>query len=129
MLNNVVLMGRLTADPTMRHTYTNNVPVASFSIAVDRRFIQGREKEVDFFNVVAWQTTAEFACNHFTKGQPIVVQGRLQQRTWTDEATGTKRYAVEVVAETLHFAGFKRENEHSEPAFNEEFNPYAEDAA
>ncbi|MCL1842800.1 MAG: single-stranded DNA-binding protein [Defluviitaleaceae bacterium] len=128
MLNKVLLMGRLTADPILRHTRTNNVPVASFAVAVDRRLIKDREKETDFFNVVAWQSTAEFVNKNFTKGQMICIEGRLQQRSWTDEATGQKRYAVEVIAESVHFAGHKKESQHSDAGYSEDFNPYDEAA-
>ena len=128
MLNNIVLMGRLTADPVMRSTKTNNIPVASFSIAVARRLIKDKEKETDFFNVVAWQSTAEFVTKHFTKGQMVCLQGRLQQRSWFDEVTNAKRYAVEVVAESVHFAGFQRDSQHSEAGYGEDFNPFDEAA-
>ena len=109
MLNNSVLMGRLTADPILRHTRTDNIPVISFSLAVDRQFSKGPEKETDFINLVAWRGTAEFINKYFTKGQPMCVKGRLQQSKWTD-AEGNNRSAVEVVAESVFFAGFKRED-------------------
>jgi single-strand DNA-binding protein len=129
MLNRVVFIGRLTADPVFRRTNTKNIPVASFAIAVDRRLIKGREKETDFFNVTAWQATAEFVNNHFKKGHPICVEGRLQQRSWIDEATNTKRYAIDVVAESVHFAGFKRDAQNSDAGYGEEFNAPYSDAA
>ena len=128
MLNKVMFLGRLTADPILRHTYTNQIPVASFSIAVDRRLIKDKDKETDFFNIVAWQGTAEFVNKHFTKGQPICVEGRLQQRDWTDDQ-GIKRYAYEVVAESVHFAGFKKEDsQNNAVGYDEDFDPYAEEA-
>ena len=130
MLNNVVLMGRLTADPVLRYTTTNQTPVASFSLAVDRRIVKGREKETDFFNIVAWATTAEFVNKHFTKGQPICVEGRLQQRSWVDEATKVTRYAVEVIAESVHFAGYKRDDaQNSDAGYAPDFDPYADQVA
>jgi len=125
MLNNVSLMGRLAADPVMRYTHTNNTPVASFTIAVDRRLIKGRDKETDFFNIVAWQGTADFVNKYFTKGQPVCIEGRLQQRSWEDKETKVTRYAIEVVAESVHFAGFKRSDEQNiGEAYGEEFDPY-----
>jgi len=129
MLNNVTLMGRLTKDPELRYTTVNQVPYVLASIAVDRRAVQGREKETDFFNITAWQATAEFMNKHFTKGQPICVKGRLQQRVWTDNQ-GEKRYNVDVVAESVYFAGFKREDAQNSGAdYAPDFDPYAESAA
>jgi len=97
--------------------------IASFAVAVDRRFQKDKEREVDFFNVTAWQHTAEFVCRNFTKGQPIAIDGRLQLRKWKDE-TGTTHYAVEVVAESVHFAGFKRENGAGDAGYAPDFNPF-----
>ena len=129
MLNKVVIMGRLTADPELRYTNTNQVPVASFAVAVDRRLTKDREKETDFFNVVAWQATAEFVTKHFAKGQPICVEGRLRQRMWKDE-NGKNRYAVEVIAESVHFAGFKKsDGQNSDAGYGADFDPYEDVAA
>jgi len=110
-MNKVMFIGRLAKDPELNYTTQNKKAVVNFPIAVDRRLVLGREKETetDFFNVVAWTTTGEFVMRNFTKGQPICVVGRLQQRSWVDEATQTTRYAVEIVAEDIHFAGFKRD--------------------
>ena len=129
MLNKIMLMGRLTKDPELRYTNTNQIPVVSCAIAVDRRLIQGREKETDFFNITAWQHTAEFLTRNFTKGQPICIEGRLQQRVWTDNQ-GATRYAVDVIAESVYFAGFKREDAQNGGAdYAPNFDPYAESAA
>jgi len=125
MLNNITLMGRLTADPILRYTTLNQVAVASFAIAVDRRIFKDRQKETDFFNIVAWQATGEFVCRNFTKGQPICIEGRLQQRTYTDPKTNENRYVVEVVAESVHFAGFKLNDSRNNVADNAaDFDPY-----
>jgi len=129
MLNKVVLMGRLTKDPELKHTKTNNVPVVGFSLAVDRRIAKDKPKETDFFNVIAWQSTAEFVTKHFIQGQQICVEGRLQLRKWTDKATDAIRYATEVVAESVHFAGFKRDDVQNSGVNNEsrdDFDPCAE---
>ena len=85
MLNHIVLMGRLTRDPELRYT-GSNIPVASFSVAVDRDFGRGEngEKQTDFINVSAWRQTGEFVSKYFTKGSMIVVSGRLQMRDYTD---------------------------------------------
>lgn len=130
MLNNVTLMGRMAADPVLRHTHTSNIPVAGFPIAVNRRFSKDAKEQIaDFFNIVAWQGTADFVTKNFKKGQPICVKGRLQQRSWVDEATGVTRYTVEVVAESVYFAGFMREDGPNTAAVQgeENFDPYADD--
>lgn len=108
MLNKAILMGRLTADPELRHTQ-NNIPVTSFTLAVDRSF--GKEKQTDFLDIVAWRNTAEFVSKWFSKGMLVAVSGRMQTRTWEDKQ-GNKRKTVEVVADEVFFAeGKKREQE------------------
>ena len=85
-------MGRLTRDPEVRYTQTNNTMVASFSLAVNRRFVrQGEERQADFINVVVWSKLAEFCSKYFKKGQQVGIIGRIQTRTWDDEQ-GQKRY-------------------------------------
>lgn len=104
MLNKVILMGRLTRDPELKYTQ-NNIPVCSFSLAVDRRFVRaGEERQADFINIVAWRTTAEFVSKYFTKGRMMNVCGSLQTRTW-DDANGVRRYVTEVVADEINFCG------------------------
>ena len=106
-MNIVTLMGRLTRDPELRHTQ-GGTAVASFSLAVDRRFSgrDGGERQVDFIDVVAWRNSAEFVSKYFTKGRMCAVQGRLQVRDWQDK-DGNKRRAYEVVADQIYFAGDK----------------------
>ena len=112
-MNKVVLMGRLTKDPEVRYTKTNNTMVASFSLAVNRRFAAaGEERQADFINIVAWSKTGEFCSKYFKKGQQVGIIGRIQTRTWDDE-NGQKRYATEVVAEEAYFADSKRDGEGS----------------
>lgn len=107
MLNVVALNGRLTADPELRHT-NNDVPVTSFTLAVDRSYVKsGEERQADFIDVVCWRGTAEFVCKYFTKGQLIAVNGSLQTRTYTDD-NGNKRKVIEVLANQVHFAEPKR---------------------
>ena len=120
MLNRIILMGRLTRDPELRHTQTGT-PVASFSLAVDRDFKdkQTGEKATDFIDVVAWRQTAEFVSRFFTKGRMAVVEGRLQIRDWTDR-DGGKRRSAEVVADNVYFGDSKRDAEaggYSAPAY------------
>ena len=108
-MNKVILMGRLTRDPEVRYTQTNNTLVASFSLAVNRRFVrQGEERQADFINIVAWSKLGEFCSKYFKKGQQVAVTVRLQTRTWDDDQ-GQKHYITEVVAEEAYFADSKRD--------------------
>ena len=104
MLNHIVLMGRLTADPELRRT-GNGTAVATFSLAVDRDFGSkaNGDKEVDFIDCVAWRGTAEFISKYFSKGRMMAVSGRLQVRTW-DGNNGIKHRATEVVVDSAYFA-------------------------
>ncbi len=105
-MNVICLLGRLTADPELRHTQ-NQVPVTSFSVAVDRRFTpQGQERQTDFINCVAWRQTAEFVTKYFRKGQRIALNGSLQARQFTDQ-DGNRRTAYEVVVDNAYFAESK----------------------
>lgn len=107
MLNEIILMGRLTRDPELRHTQSGT-KVASFALAVDRDYKDASgEKETDFIDIVAWRATAEFVSKYFTKGRMAVVKGRLQIRDWTDK-DGGKRRSAEVVAESVYFADSKK---------------------
>lgn len=108
-MNKVILMGRLTRDPEVRYTQTNNTLVASFSLAVNRRFTrQGEERQADFINIVAWNKTGEFVSKYFKKGQQVSVVGRLQTRNY-DDTEGKKHYITEVVAEEVYFADSRRD--------------------
>ena len=110
MLNKIILMGRLTRDPELRHTQTGTA-VASFSLAVDRDFKDKAtgDRTTDFIDVVAWRQTGEFVSRYFTKGRMAVVEGRLQIRDWTDK-DGNKRRSAEVVADNLYFGDSRRDN-------------------
>jgi single-strand DNA-binding protein len=111
MLNHITIMGRLTADPELRRT-GSGVAVASFTVAVDRDYNpQGQEKETDFIPCVAWRNTGEFVAKYFTKGRMIVVDGRLQIRSWTDK-DGNKRRTAEVVADHCYFGDSKHDDNH-----------------
>lgn len=114
MLNKAILMGRLTADPELRHTQSN-IPVTSFTLAVDRTF--GKEKQTDFLDIVAWRNTAEFVFKWFSKGMLVAVSGRMQTRTWEDKQ-GNKRKSTEVVADEVFFAEGKRQEEEGSGAFS-----------
>lgn len=120
MLNHIVIMGRLCADPELRRT-NSGTPVTSFTLAVDRDFKnQNGEKEADFVPVIAWRNTAEFVSKYFTKGRMAVVDGRLQMRNWTDN-NGNKRKTAEVVAENVYFGDTRRDDSRSqaEPEYAE----------
>lgn len=109
-MNKVILMGRLTRDPETRYTQTNNTLVASFSIAVNRRYVrEGDTTTADFFNVTAWRQTGEFVSKYFKKGQQVAVVGRLQNRTWDDQQ-GQRHYATDVIADEVYFADSKRDS-------------------
>ena len=119
-MNKVILMGRLTKDPEVRYTQTSNTLVASFALAVNRRFVrQGEERQADFFNIVAWGKTGEFCSKYFKKGQQVGVIGRLQTRTWDDDKG--RHYITEVVAEETYFADSKRDGEGASAAFDNAF--------
>ena len=107
MLNRIILMGRLTADPELRHTQ-NNTPVAGFTVAIDRPARKGEEKQADFIDIVAWSSTAEFVCKYFCKGKLIAIDGRLQTRIWEDKQ-GAKRKSTEVIADSVSFCGDRGE--------------------
>lgn len=108
MLNNVVLMGRLTADPELRQT-ASGIEVTSFTIAIDRGYVrQGEERQADFINCVAWRQTAKFISTYFRKGQMIAVTGSIQTRNYEDK-NGSKRVATDVVVATASFCGSKSE--------------------
>lgn len=100
-MNKVFLLGRLTADPELRQT-ASNISVTSFTVAVNRPYVKGAERQADFIDVVAWRQSAEFVCRYFQKGKPILVEGRLQVRDYTDK-NGNKRRAYEVQADNVSF--------------------------
>jgi single-strand DNA-binding protein len=111
MLNRIIIMGRLTRDPELRHTQTG-IAVASFSLAVERDFKSkdSGERNTDFIDVVAWRQTAEFVSRYFTKGRMAVVEGRLQIRDWTDREGG-KRRSAEVIADNIYFGDSRRDSD------------------
>ena len=120
-MNKVILMGRLTRDPEVRYTQTNNTLVASFSLAVNRRFArQGEERQADFINIVAWSKTGEFCSKYFKKGQQVGVIGRIQTRSWDDDQ-GQKHYVTEVVAEEAYFADSRRDGDGQGAGFENTF--------
>lgn len=118
MLNNITIMGNLVANPELRST-ANGVKVAALRIACSRDFGgKGEDRITDFFDVTAWRATAEFICRNFTKGQPILIQGRLASRNWEDKE-GHKRVSIEIVAENVYFAGGSRAKSDVSTGFTE----------
>ena len=110
MLNRIILMGRLTRDPELRHTQTGTpVAAAALDHLVPHDAFDG-EKSTDFIDIVAWRQTAEFVSRFFTKGRMAVVEGRLQLRDWTDR-DGNKRRTAEVIADNVYFGDSKRDAE------------------
>jgi single-strand DNA-binding protein len=123
MLNRVILIGRLTADPELRYT-GGGIPVANFRIAVDRSFASSSgERQTDFINIVAWRQRAEFAANYLTKGRLVAVDGKLQIREWTTQ-DGQRRRTAEVVADELR--GLDRRREEGAPPAGDQEGPAAE---
>ena len=108
MLNRVIIMGRLTADPELRQTQSG-VATCRFTVAVDRTFVkQGEERQADFITVVAWRQTAEFVCKYFSKGRMIAVEGNLKTSTYQNKTyPDVTHYVTEVYADQVHFTGEK----------------------
>lgn len=131
-MNCVNLIGRLTKDPDIKYTQTNNTVIANFTLAVNRRFTKEGQPTADFINILAWGKTGEFCSKYFQKGMQVAIQGRIQTRNWEDDQ-GQKHYATEVIAEQCFFADSKKESqndlqfENSAPAtnnFNDEPLPF-----
>ena len=124
MLNLSVIMGRLVADPELRHT-PSNIAVTSFTLAVDRSYVKsGENRQTDFIDVVAWRNTAEFVCKYFRKGQMMIVEGSIQTRTYEDR-NGSKRKAVEIVANNVNFGEAKRSDSQSGGSYSQTAPSYA----
>lgn len=121
MINNVILMGRMTADAELRATQGGKY-VTSFSIAVERDFTQNGERQTDFINLVAWGKTAEFITRYFGKGNMIAVRGSIQTRQY--EKDGSKRTATEVLVDKVSFCGEKTEKK---PENTDGFEPLVDD--
>jgi single-strand DNA-binding protein len=108
MLNVSILMGRLTAEPELKHV-SNDLAVVNFCLAVDRSYVKpGAEKTTDFINIVAWRSTAEFVAKYFHKGQLVAVKGSLETRSYQDK-DGNNRKTFEIVADSVYFAESKKE--------------------
>lgn len=121
MLNTAILMGRLVANPELRHT-PNDISVTTFTLAVNRSYAKsGADRQTDFIDIVAWRSTAEFVCRYFRKGQLVAVEGSIQTRTYQDK-DGNKRRAFEVVADNVHFAESKKDSSDSQDSYNNDYS-------
>lgn len=125
MINKVILMGRLTRDPEMRHT-NSGTPVTTFSIAINSGY--GENQRTDFVNCLAWNKTAEFVTKYFTKGKMIVIaDGRISTRSWETQ-DGKRAYATEVVAKEVSFGETKSSQQTATqpPMQDDDFTPLDE---
>ena len=120
-LNKVVLCGRLTADVELKQTQ-NGIAVATFTLAVNRRAVQGKPQETDFISCQAWRQTAEFISKYFKKGSSLCVTGSIQVRSWNDN-NNQKRYATEVVVDEAMFVDSRNDLTNA-PQSTETHNPY-----
>ncbi len=110
-MNKVILMGRLTRDPEVRYSQSeNSLAIARYTLAVDRRFKRDNEQSADFISCVAFGKTAEFAERYLKQGTKICVTGRIQTGSYTNK-DGVKVYTTEVVAEEVEFAESKNSND------------------
>lgn len=118
--NKVILMGNLTRNPELRYT-PNGTPVASFGLAVSRRFKQGEDlkEEVCFVDIVVFGKQAEHCGQYLSKGNGAIVEGRLQQRRWETE-DGQKRSKHEVVAQTVTFMPKRQDGGGGDPPVHDE---------
>ena len=107
MHNHITIHGRLTKDPEMRQTQSG-VPVCNFTVAVDRTYKSGEDKQTDFFNCVAWRGLGELTGKNFHKGKEILVSGEMQSRKY--EKDGVSHIAWELVASDMDFCGAKTES-------------------
>lgn len=108
MINNVTIMGRLTADPELKQT-PNGISTCAVNVAVERNYTpQGQERQTDFIPVVAWRQTAEFISRNFSKGKMIAIVGELRTRTYTDKRySDVTHYVMELHANSASFCGDK----------------------
>lgn len=108
-MNKIVLLGRLTKDPEVRYTSTSKV-VAQFTLAVDRPYSKDKQREADFIPVVIWGKQAEICGNYLSKGQRVLVEGRLQIRNY-EAKDGQKKYVTEVIGEHFEFIERREQGE------------------
>lgn len=113
-MNKFQFLGRLTRDPESRVLPNSNTPVTTFSLAVNRRFTDANgERKTDFFNLTAFGKLADFCAKYYRKGQQVLVEGRIQNRSWEDQ-DGQKRYATDFIIENAYFADSRRDQDTSD---------------
>ena len=113
-MNKFQFLGRLTRDPESRVLPNSNTPVTTFSLAVNRRFADANgERKTDFFNLTAFGKLADFCAKYYRKGQQVLVEGRIQNRSWDDQ-NGQKRYATDFIIENAYFADSRRDQDTSD---------------
>lgn len=101
-MNKVTLIGRLTKDPELKFTPSTGTAVATFNLAIDRRFKKEGQQQADFIPVIVWGKLAENLCNYMSKGKMVAVAGRIETRSY-EAKDGTRRYVTEVIAEEVKF--------------------------
>ena len=124
MLNRIILQGRLTDNPELKHTPTGKA-VTNFSVAVEDSRTVSSERKVCFFKIEAWNSTAEFICKYFEKGQQILIEGKLFSNTYTDR-NKNKRRDVFVLVDGVNFCGAKSSEAHQKE-FEKDFSEDMED--
>ena len=107
-MNIIAIKGRLVRDPECRKT-TNDIATCKITVAVDRAYSNGGEKQTDFFDCVFWRQSAEFVSKYFSKGKEIIVQGEMQSRKWQDK-DGNNRISWEIQNAHAEFCGGKSDN-------------------
>lgn len=112
-MNKSILLGRLTKAPEIRYSQANNMKVATFTLAVNRKYVKpGEERQADFINIVTYSKLADFVEKYLGQGRQICVSGRIQTRNWEDN-NGIKRYATEIIAEEIDFADSQKKADES----------------
>lgn len=122
MINKVILMGRLCADPELKTTQSG-IAVCRFRIAVNRQYSKNSEKKADFINIVSWRQQAEFVSRYFRKGSMIIVEGKLQNADYTDN-NGVKHYAMDVQADNVTFGEAKSSQNATQSDYNSQPQNY-----
>ena len=107
-MNIIAIKGRLVRDPEVRKT-ANDISVCTITVAVDRAYSSGGEKQTDFFDCVFWRQGAEFVSKYFSKGKEIIVHGEMQSRKWQDK-DGNNRISWEIQNAHAEFCGGKSDN-------------------
>lgn len=120
MMNKAVLIGRLTRDPELKFSQGSGIAITKFTLAVDRNFVgQNGQREADFIPIICWRKLAETAANNLNKGRLVAISGAIQTRNYTAQ-DGTKRYATEVVADSLQFLDYKEKQKQQQASDNNE---------